>query len=111
IARQDLDELLVRSLVRGAEDVLGVTLGRVVLTEGRLDAALGLRGVVRLQRALRGERDACARALRGGGGGEAGRAAPDHEHVERSVRGHAATIPEISDAYALFTDALRKRVA
>jgi hypothetical protein len=68
--------------VRGAHHVFGVLLGRVVVAERRLDAALGLRGVVRLQRALRRQGDAAARALGGDGCGEAGGPAADHEHVE-----------------------------
>ena len=82
LARQHLDETQVGGLVRGAPDVVGVLLGRVVVAEGSLDAALGLRGVVRLQRAFRRECDARARALGRDGGREARGAAADHEHVE-----------------------------
>ena len=64
LAGQHLDQPPVGGLVRGAPDVLGVALGRVVGAEGRLDPALGLRGVVRLQRALRRDRDARAGAAR-----------------------------------------------
>ena len=49
---EDVDELRVRGLVRAAEDVGGVLLGRVVRPDGCLDAALCLRGVARLDRAL-----------------------------------------------------------
>ena len=79
---QHRDELAVRGLVARLPDVLGVLLRRVVLAESRLDAALRLRGVARLQRALRRDRDPRAGALRGNGRGEAGGAAADHEHVE-----------------------------
>ncbi len=82
VAGQDVDQAPVGGVVRRAEDVVGVLLGRVVGAEARLDAALRLRGVVRLQRALGRERDACAGALGGDGGGEPGGSAADHEHVE-----------------------------
>src|SRR6185436_18962995 len=49
LGREHLDEPQVGRLVRRAEDVLRVDLGRVVGAERRLDAALRLRGVVRLE--------------------------------------------------------------
>ena len=73
LARQDLDEAAVGGLVGGAPDVLGVLLGRVLGAERGLDPALRLRGVVRLQRALRRDGDPRARALGGDCGGEARR--------------------------------------
>src|SRR5205823_7274505 len=66
---EDLDELHVRGLVRALPDVLRVLLGRVVLAKGGLDAALRLRGVAGLERALRRDRDTRARLLGGDGGG------------------------------------------
>src|SRR5262245_44898610 len=42
LGREDLDETHVRRLVAGSPDILGVLLRRVVLAEGRLNAALGL---------------------------------------------------------------------
>ena len=72
-------------------------LGRVVLAEGGLDAALGLGRVAGLERALGRERDARAGALGGDGGGEAGGAASDHEHVDRDGLAHdGLTIPPSS---------------
>ena len=62
-----------------------VQLGRVVLADGGLDAALRLRGVAGLDAALRRERDARAGPLGGDGGGEAGGPAAEHEHVESAV--------------------------
>src|SRR5207244_4112412 len=106
VTREDVDERLVGGLVRGLPDVRGVLLRGVVVAEGGLDSALRLRGVVGLQRALRGERDPRARAVGGHGGREAGGAAADHEHVERGVVGHGSTIPEISESYSLFTAAV-----
>jgi hypothetical protein len=85
---QDLDELHVRRLVRALPDVLRVLLGRVVLADGRLDAALGLRGVARLDRALRRERDARARPLGRDRSSEPRGPAANDEHVESAVRGH-----------------------
>ena len=93
LRREHLDEPPVGRLVARLPDVLGVLLGRVVLAERRLDAALRLRRVARLERALRRERDARARALGGHGGGEAGGAAADHEHVEGRGRGHDVADP------------------
>src|SRR5207248_6838087 len=85
---EDLDELHVRGLVRALPDVLRVLLGGVVLAEGGLDAALGLRRIAGLERALRRDRDTGA-GLRGGHGGrEAGSPASDHEHVEMGWRSH-----------------------
>src|SRR5206468_12347645 len=52
LARQQLDEPQVRRLVARAPDVLRVPSGRVVLAERGLDAALRLRGVTGLDRAL-----------------------------------------------------------
>src|SRR5581483_4996066 len=79
IAGERLDERAVGGLVRGAEDVVGVLLRRVVGAEGGLDAALRLGGVVRLQGALVGERDVRTGPLGGHRGGEAGGPAADHE--------------------------------
>ena len=84
LRREHLDEPAVGRLVGRVPDVLGVLLGRVVLAERGLDAALRLGRVARLERSLRRQRDAGARALGGDGGGEAGGAAADHEHVERT---------------------------
>jgi hypothetical protein len=86
LGREDLDQLPVRGLVRGVPDVLRVLLGRVVAAEGGLDAALRLRRVAGLERALRREPDARAGADGGDGGREPRGAAPDHEHVKRGVR-------------------------
>ena len=82
LARQHLDEPRVRGLVRAPHDVLGMDLGRVVLAERRLDAALRLRRVARLERRLRREPDPGAGALGRDGRREPGGAAADHEHVE-----------------------------
>ena len=79
---EDLDQPPVGGLVGRLPDVLRVLLGRVVVTERRLDAALRLGRVAGLQRAFRRQRDACACALGRDGGGEARGAAADHEHVE-----------------------------
>src|SRR5439155_21407658 len=57
LAGQHLDEPPVGGLVRALPDVLGMLLRRVVGPERRLDAALGLRGVARLEGALRRKRD------------------------------------------------------
>src|SRR5205085_9406467 len=78
LARQHLDQALVRSLVRALPDVLGVLLGRVVVAEGGLDAALGLCRVARLKRALADQADAGAGALGRDRRGKTGGAAPDH---------------------------------
>ncbi len=89
LAREHLDQLGIRRLVGGGEHVGGVLLGRIVVTERGLDAALGLRRVVGLQRALGGERNPGAGPLGRDGGSEPGGAAADHEHVEyRSGRLH-----------------------
>ena len=96
LGREDVDELRVRGLVRAAEDVGGVLLGRVVGPDGGLDAALRLRGVARLDRALRREADARAGALSGDGGGEARGSAADHEHVETIVRHERGVYPLLS---------------
>ena len=90
---EDLDEPQVGGLVRARPDVLGVLLGRVVLAERGLDAALRLRRVARLERALRRERDARAGALGRDGRGEAGGPAADHEHVEGRERSQAEILP------------------
>ena len=82
LAGQHLDEPAVGSLVRALPDVLGVLLRRVVRSERRLDAALGLRRVARLERALRRKGDAGSGAVRGDGCGKAGGAASHHEHVD-----------------------------
>ena len=82
VAGQHLDEPHVRRLVRALPDVRGVLLGRVLLAERRLDPALRLRGVARLERALGRDRDLRPGAVGGDGGGEPGGAAADHEHVE-----------------------------
>ena len=87
----------VGRLVRGAPDVGSVLLGRVVRAERRLDAALRLRRVVRLQRALGRESDTGARAFSRDRGSKAGGPAADHEHVEGGDRRlHGRTIPDIS---------------
>ena len=62
--------------------------GESSLAERRLDPALRLRGVARLERSLGRERDARAGPLGGDGGRETGGAAADHEHVEGRGRGH-----------------------
>ncbi len=90
VAGEHLDELRVGGVVRGAHDVLGVDLRRVVVAERRLDTALRLRRVARLQRRLRGEPDACARVPRGHGSSEPGRTGPDDEHVEGSAVAHGS---------------------
>ena len=82
LTREHLDERAIGRLVRGRKDVGGVLVGRIVVGERRLDAALRLGGVVRLQRALGRERDAGAGALGRDGRSEPGGAAADHEHVE-----------------------------
>ena len=64
-------------------------------------------GVVRLQRALRRERDAGAGALGGDGGGEAGGAAADHEHVEGGRSAHVGIIPDISGLHTFIRDGRR----
>ena len=79
---EHLGEPAVGRLVRALPDVLGMLLGRVVLAEGRLDPALRLGRVARLERALGHERDPRARPLGGEGCRKAGGAAADHEHVE-----------------------------
>ena len=83
----------VGRLVRRLPDVLRVLLGRVVVAEGRLDTALGLRRVARLNRILGDEPDACSGPIGGHRGGKARGPAPDHEHVEFEGRGHGSTIP------------------
>ena len=93
LAGQHLDESPVGGLVRALPDVLGMLLGRVVVAERGLDAALRLRRVAGLDRVLRDEPDACSGPIGGHGGGEARGAAADHEHVEFEGRGHRATIP------------------
>ena len=82
LAGQHLDESPVGGLVRAAPDVLRVLLGRVVVAERGLDAALRLRRVAGLDGVLRDEPDARAGPIGRDGGGEAGGAAADHEHVE-----------------------------
>ena len=94
VAREDLDEAHVGAVVRALEDVRGVLLGRVVVPERRLDPALRLRGVARLDRALGGKADAGAGALGRDGRGEPGGAAADHEHVEGCALRHGVRIPE-----------------
>jgi hypothetical protein len=93
LASQHLDELAVGGLVRALPDVLGVLLGRIVVAERGLDAALRLRRVAGLDRVLRNEPDTRAGPLGRHCGCEAGGAAADHEHVEFERRGHAPTIP------------------
>src|SRR5439155_20338468 len=78
---EDRGELHVRGLVRAGPDVGRMLLGRVVLAEGRLDAALRLRRVARLQRGLRSQRDARPGPLGGDGGGETRGPAADPGHV------------------------------
>jgi hypothetical protein len=95
---EDLDEVPVGGLVGGVPDVLGVLLGRIVLAERGLDAALRLGRVARLQRALRRDGDTRAGAVRRDGGGEPGGAAADHEHVERGVRHDRETIPRSANS-------------
>jgi hypothetical protein len=70
LARQHVDETPVRGLVRAPPDVLRMLLRRVVVAERGLNAALRLRGVARLERSFRRERDPGAGALRRYGGGE-----------------------------------------
>ena len=62
---------------------------------GAVAAALRLRRVVRLERALRRERDPGPRPLGGHGRGKARGPASDHEHVDMAVSRHSArTIPD-----------------
>ena len=68
---EHIDEPPVGCLVRAPPDVLGMLLRRVVGPERRLDAALRLRGVAGLDRALGRECDAGIRVLGRDGGGEA----------------------------------------
>ena len=82
LGREDLDEPRVRGLVRARPDVGRVLLGRVVLAECGLDAALRLRRVARLERALRHDRDARSGGLGADRGRQAGGARADDEHVE-----------------------------
>jgi hypothetical protein len=86
---EDLDEAHVGRLVARGPDVPAVELGRVVLAEGRLDPALRLRGVARLDRALRRQRDAGAHVLGRDGCGQARGPAPDDEHVEMAGDRHS----------------------
>ncbi len=79
---EHLDEAAVGGLVRALPDVLGVQLGRVVGAERGLDPSLRLRGVARLERALRGETDPRPCPLGRERGGEARGPGADHEHVE-----------------------------
>ena len=97
VAGEHLDELAVGGLVRGAEDVVGVLLGRVVVAERGLDPALRLGGVVRLERALGRERDPRAGALGRDGGGEAEAPLPITSTSNwRPGSVTTATIPEIT---------------
>ena len=98
LGREHVDEHAVGGLVRGAHDVLGVELRRVVVAECRLDATLRLRRVVRLKRRLRRDPDARARPLGGHGRGEPCGAAADHEHVEGRAGGHAPDRTVIDDS-------------
>src|SRR5207247_1232537 len=68
---QDLDQPEICRLMTRAPDVLGVLIRGVVLAERGLDAALRLRGVAGLDRALGRECDAGIRVLGRDGGGEA----------------------------------------
>ena len=90
VTDESLDEARIGGLVRRAHHVLGVQLGRVVGAEGRLDPALCLGRVVRLDRALGRERDARSGAIGGDGGRETRGTAADHEHVESSRGLHPA---------------------
>src|SRR5262249_3559134 len=96
---ENFDELRVGRLVRALEDVGRVLLRRVVGAERGLNAPLRLRGVARLDRALRREADARAGALSGDGGSEARGSATDHEYVEaivfRHVGEHSASCAEL----------------
>ena len=95
LGREDLDQSPVGGLVRALPDVLGVLLGRVVVPERGLDAALRLRRVARLQRSLGRERDTRPGALGRDRGREPGGTASDHEHVEGHGRCHdPRTLPE-----------------
>ena len=93
LRREDLDELAVGRLVRGLPDVRSVLFRRIVVPEGRLDAALRLGGIARLQRAFGRHRDARARSVCGDGGRQTGGAAADHEHVKEGVRHDRQTLP------------------
>ena len=94
LARQHLDEPAVGGLVRALPDILGVLLGRVVVTEGGLDPSLGLRRVAGLDGVFCHQGDACSHTLRRDRCCQAGSAASDHEHVEFDRGGHdAPTIP------------------
>src|SRR4051794_2543519 len=73
--REHLDEAPVGGLVGALPDVLGVLLRRVVVAEGSLNAALGLRRVAGLQRALGGEGDAGTGPMRRNRRGQTGGAA------------------------------------
>ena len=88
LARQHLDESAVSRLVRALPDVLAVLLGRVVVAEGRLDAALRLGRVAGLERSLGDETYARVGLSGGHGSGQPGGAAPDDEHVECVPLGH-----------------------
>src|SRR5262249_49081620 len=81
LAREHLHETAVGSLVGAAPDVLRMLLGRVVVAEGGLDPTLRLGRVARLQRALRDQAHARARATGGHGRGEAGSSAAHNEDV------------------------------
>jgi hypothetical protein len=91
---EDLGQVHVGRLMRAAPHVSSVQLGRVVLAESRLDAALGLGGVGGLEGALGDEPDASAGALGRDRGREPRSSASDHEDVEGDVRRHdGRTIP------------------
>src|SRR5436190_1317941 len=93
LGREDLDEAAVGGLVGRLQDVLGVLLGRVVLAEGGLDAALCLGRVARLERPLGRNGDARAYGGSGDGRPQPRGATADHEHVKRGVRHDGQTIP------------------
>jgi hypothetical protein len=90
------DEVEVGRLVRAPPHVLGVDLRGVVLAEGGLDAALGLRRVARLNGALGGQGHTRARSRRRDRSREPRGAAADHEHVDGDGLAHdGGTIPPV----------------
>ena len=93
LRRQDLDEPPVGGLVRALPDVFGVDLGRVVVGERSLDAALRLRGVRRLEGSLRRDRHPSAGGMGAHGRGEAGGSRADDEDVDCTRRRHRTSLP------------------
>src|SRR5205085_3587518 len=88
LTRQHLDEPPVGGLMRAFPDVVRMLVGRVVDAESGLDPALRLRRVAGLHRSFGGERHACTRAMGRDGRRKPGRAASDHEYVDKHGRSH-----------------------